>query len=87
MTTTGSTTTGTRMQYIDAMRGVAILLIIYGHISLYCYGDYRGAVSIRPLTHLIQLPMFFFISGFVTSLKPLTGGVQLKTYSNVRANC
>lgn len=27
-----------RLEYIDAMRGFAILFIVFGHIPLYCYG-------------------------------------------------
>ena len=48
------------------MRGFAILFIVFGHIPLYCYGIANEQLSsFRALTSLLQLPMFFFVSGFV----------------------
>ena len=48
------------------MRGFAILFIVFGHIPLYCYGIADEQLSsFRALTSLLQLPMFFFVSGYV----------------------
>ena len=65
-----------RLEYIDAMRGFAILFIVFGHIPLYCYGIADEQLSsFRALTSLLQLPMFFFVSGFVLNpQKMLNGG-------------
>lgn len=65
-----------RLEYIDAMRGFAILFIVFGHIPLYCYGVANEQLSsFRALTSLLQLPMFFFVSGYVlNSEKMLNGG-------------
>ena len=67
-----------RLEYIDAMRGFAILFIVFGHIPLYCYGVANEQLSsFRALTSLLQLPMFFFVSGFVINPeKMLNGGVK-----------
>lgn len=67
-----------RLEYIDAIRGFAILFIVFGHIPLYCYGITNEQLSsFRALTSLLQLPMFFFVSGFViNSEKMLNGGVK-----------
>lgn len=67
-----------RLEYIDAMRGIAILFIVFGHIQTYCYGIASEHLSsFRALTSLLQLPMFFFVSGFVFNpQKMLTGGVK-----------
>lgn len=55
-----------RLEYIDAMRGVAILFVVFGHIPAYCYGTANENLSsFRALTSLLQMPMFFFVSGFV----------------------
>lgn len=55
-----------RLEYIDAMRGFAILFIVFGHIPLYCYGIAdEQLLSFRALTSMLQLPMFFFVSGYV----------------------
>lgn len=66
--------TSQRLQYIDALRGIAVMLIVFSHIALYSYGDYGGAESFRPLTTTIQLPLLFFVSGFVFTSRPLLGG-------------
>lgn len=71
-----------RLQYIDAMRGTAMLLIVFGHLvwsyhasidewasDIYTTGE---MASIRSFTNFIQLPMFFLVSGFVLSRNPLT---------------
>lgn len=67
-----------RLEYIDAMRGIAILFIVFGHIQTYCYGIASEHLpSFRALTSLLQLPMFFFVSGFVFNpQKMLMGGVK-----------
>lgn len=55
-----------RLFYIDAMRGFAILFIVFGHISLLCYGiGNEKLLSFKVFTSLLQLPMFFFVSGYV----------------------
>lgn len=49
-----------RFEYIDAMRGFAILFIVYGYIPFYSYGIANEQLSsFRALTSLLQLPMFF----------------------------
>lgn len=62
-----------RLEYLDAMRGVAILFIVFGHIPLYCYGvaETDSFSSFRLFTSTVQLPLFFFISGFLFSVRSL----------------
>lgn len=73
-----------RFAYIDAMRGLAILFIVFGHIPLYCYGVAEKPLpSYRTFTSMVQLPIFFFISGFVVSERMLTGGVRSLPSSSV----
>lgn len=65
-----------RLEYIDAMRGFAIIFIVFCHIPFYCYGIADEQLSsFRALTSMLQLPMFFFVSGYVlNSEKMLNGG-------------
>lgn len=65
-----------RIYYLDAIKGIAILFIIYGHIPMYSYGEgWTELASFRPMTSLVQLTMFFFVSGFLfNSEKMLIGG-------------
>ena len=56
-----------RIVYIDALRGFAILLVVLGHVPMYCYHHLVGiSFSLIPTT--FHLALFFFISGwFVNS--------------------
>ena len=65
-----------RIEYLDAIKGIAILFIVYGHIPMYSYGEeWTELASFRPITALVQLTMFFFVSGYLfNSKKMLTGG-------------
>jgi len=64
-----------RLDYIDVMRGMAMLLVVFGHIPLYCYGVHgEDFPSFRWFTSMVQLPVFFFVSGYVLGEKMLTGG-------------
>lgn len=75
-----------RLQYIDAMRGIAVVLIVFGHMW-FAYGDYHSFFSFRDITGMLRLPILFFVSGFVFTSKPLGwcsgGGISsLKRYAN-----
>ena len=65
-----------RFIYIDLLRGIAILFIVFGHIPMYCYGGGASHLpSFRAFTSMVQLPIFFFVSGFVCNTeKMLIGG-------------
>ena len=72
-----------RYEYIDALRGIAILFIVFGHIPMFCYGLPEAAQlsSFRAFTSMVQLPLFFFISGFLFSVKTVfnkSGGVKFE---------
>ena len=51
-----------RIEYLDAMRGFAMLLVVTGHVCLMCTGIPLTGV-IRAFINL-ELPIFFTISGF-----------------------
>ena len=68
-----------RFIYIDLLRGIAILFIAFGHIPMFCYGDGTSHLpSFRAFTSMVQLPIFFFISGFVCNTEKMLieGGVK-----------
>lgn len=52
-----------RIQYIDAMRGFTMILVLYHHILI----DYlpEHSFSFNDIFLLFRMPLFFFISGFV----------------------
>ena len=52
-----------RIQYIDAMRGFTILLVIYHHVLLKCVSS--DSFSFNDIFIVFRMPLFFFVSGFV----------------------
>lgn len=54
-----------RIEYIDAMRGFTMLLVVANHIAGHCLGIGDDVPSIHPILHEFRMPLFFFISGFV----------------------
>lgn len=55
-----------RIEYIDAMRGFTMLLVVMAHVSLFCLGlhGYDG-FSFNQMMTEFRMPLFFFVSGFV----------------------
>lgn len=56
----------TRIQYIDALRGLTMILVVICHVAADLFGI-RGVEdgSIHSLIKQFRMPMFFFVSGFV----------------------
>lgn len=74
-----------RLEYIDAFRGLAIIFIVFGHIPLYSYGESgNDLISYRLFTSMVQLPMFFFVSGFLFVNNTNLGGVKIKLQRKFR---
>ena len=51
-----------RLEYIDALRGLAILLVVFMHVPQYGFGQSFGGYYMEMAT-LLAVPLFFFISG------------------------
>ncbi|MBR5323673.1 MAG: acyltransferase [Muribaculaceae bacterium] len=62
-----SNTPTKRLEYIDAMRGFTMLLVVYSHIMYFGYGisDFSEINSFNAFIGLFRMPLFFFVSGFV----------------------
>lgn len=61
-----TTMTGTkRIEFIDAMRGFTMILVVVCHVSGFCLGIENDIPSIHPYLYEFRMPTFFFISGFV----------------------
>ena len=52
-----------RIEYIDAMRGFTMILVVYSHICHFCLGD--SLLGYNGTFFLFRLPCFFFISGWL----------------------
>lgn len=58
-----------RVAYIDNMRGIAMLLVIFEH----CIGKLQDPVASVILS--FHMPLFFFISGLCFSFAAVGGGI------------
>lgn len=55
-----------RLEHIDALRGLAILLVVFMHVPLYGFGHPVGGWYMT-LAKMLAVPLFFFISGLFVS--------------------
>lgn len=60
----------TRIEYIDAMRGFTILLVVMTHVSGFVLRvNMENAFSLNSVFSEFRMPLFFFVSGFVFNKK------------------
>ena len=62
-----------RIEYLDALRGFTMMLVVINHVYNYTYGfnEEQIAGSFYYIFQLFFMPLFFFISGFVLYKKDL----------------
>ncbi len=56
---------GGRIEYIDAIRGFTMILVVLQHVASFCWHIFGKAPSVHEYLIQFRMPMFFFISGFV----------------------
>lgn len=56
---------GKRIEYIDALRGFTMILVVLCHVAYSCLGIDENTPSFHRYLVQVRMPMFFFISGFV----------------------
>lgn len=54
-----------RLQWLDAMRGFTMILVVAYHVALECYGQSVKTSASLPFLVLLRMPLFFFVSGFL----------------------
>lgn len=54
-----------RLEWLDAMRGFTMILVVAYHVALECYGQSVKASASLPFLVLLRMPLFFFVSGFL----------------------
>lgn len=67
----------TRIEYIDALRGFTMILVVFSHIIEFCYHWSSEVFSYNDIFILFRMPLFFFISGFILYKKDKWKTLQL----------
>lgn len=73
-----------RNNYIDALRGLAMIMVVFEHVRLFCFGLSPASSPFGIFIVNCQMPIFFFISGLL-AYKPQdswTGKVIMKKFYN-----
>lgn len=55
--------TGNRLEFIDALRGLTIILVVYSHLITH-YSPVAAHSQLNQIFIGFRMPLFFFISGF-----------------------
>lgn len=53
-----------RIEYLDALRGFTMLLVVYHHVELFGF-HLSPEYSINSVFIQFRMPLFFFVSGFL----------------------
>jgi fucose 4-O-acetylase-like acetyltransferase len=54
-----------RLQWLDALRGLTMILVVANHVAQMCYGINVKTSASLPFFVLFRMPLFFFVSGFL----------------------
>lgn len=69
-----------RNQFVDIMRGIAMLLVVLGHTMTGCTANSQSSFLFNIIWSL-QMPLFILISGYVTKYsRPIADGNGLWKY-------
>jgi|LAHS01.1.fsa_nt_gb fucose 4-O-acetylase-like acetyltransferase len=61
-----------RVFYLDALKALAIILVIIGHLPAYCYFGWVDNPSLLgPIVSIFHMPLFMMISGYFTNVDKL----------------
>lgn len=52
-----------RLQYIDALRGFAMLMVVFAHVEIYSFFNFGPDTCLTKFISTVHMPLFFFISG------------------------
>ena len=58
-----------RIEYIDALRGFTMILVVFAHIETFVLSIQPNSTLISALFISFRMPLFFFISGFISYKK------------------
>lgn len=56
-----------RIEWVDILKGIAIICVFIGHTTNDNYGNISGLLHMW--IYSFHMPLFFFLSGYVFSIK------------------
>lgn len=59
-----------KLHYIDRLKGLLMLLVIMGHLYLFCYEE--TSTTLNQMIRWTHMPVFLYLSGWVISTPPPT---------------
>ncbi len=62
-----STSTKKRIEYIDAMRGFTMILVVFSHVELFGFNIQPNQSFLNSFFMCFRMPLFFFISGYIAN--------------------
>ena len=65
-----------RIAYLDCLRGISMLMVVYCHVELFCFG-LRERELVGELFSICMLSLFFFVSGYFTPPKKISPAMRL----------
>lgn len=65
-----------RINYIDRMKGFAILVVVLAHVFLFSFD--MGDSLVFRFCASFEMPLFMFVSGFVAYLSSDSGGRYIR---------
>jgi hypothetical protein len=77
-----------RLDYIDALKGLAMMMVIVGHVFVFC-GLGSDNVIIKHIV-LLNMPLFFMLNGLVVNVLPPPhdgGGSQRRHCRGAQGRC
>ncbi len=72
-------TTTSRLALFDVVKGIAIFLVVMGHVLTMCIRQIDSAAAFKILGE-VHMPLFFFVSGFFTGRRAPDGTLRLPPY-------
>lgn len=60
-----------RIEYIDALRGFSMILVVLGHVELFSFFEFSYVSFLGDFISSFRMPLFFFISGFIAYRKKI----------------
>ena len=73
-----------RIEYIDALRGFTMILVVFAHVETFVLSIQPNSTLVSELFIAFRMPLFFFISGFISYKKDTIWSSQYYIHSLIK---